>query len=336
MIKNILLTGGAGYIGSHIAEILVKKRKNIFIVDNLSTGFKQLINKKAKFFKTDILNSKKLKYIIIKNKIDSVIHLAAALTVGESEKNPKKYYKINVLGTQKLLMAMKNTNVKNIIFSSTCAVYKDGFSKVSEKTKLKPTSVYGKTKLKGEKIIQLFCKKNNLNYGILRFFNVAGASPSGKIGQIGAGDQLFKNLSVEVQKNKPIFKIYGTNYKTKDGTCVRDYIHVSDIAEIHYDILDKINKLKKSIILNCGYGKGISVHQAVQEFKKYANKNLKILKLKKRKGDMVKITANNRKLKKAINWKPKYNNLSFIVKSCIKWEKGFFNNYCGKRYYKTT
>ena len=215
---------------------------------------------------------------------------------------------------------MKNTNVKNIIFSSTCAVYKDGFSKVSEKTKLKPTSVYGKTKLKGEKIIQLFCKKNNLNYGILRFFNVAGASPSGKIGQIGAGDQLFKNLSVEVQKNKPIFKIYCTNYKTKDGTCVRDYIHVSDIAEIHYDILDKINKLKKSKILNCGYGKGISVHQAVQEFKKYANKNLKILELKKRKGDMVKITANNRKLKKAINWKPKYNNLSFIVKSCIKWE----------------
>ena len=250
MIKNILITGGAGYIGSHIAEILVKKRKNIFIVDNLSTGFKQLINKKAKFFKTDILNSKKLKYIIIKNKIDSVIHLAAALSVGESEKNPKKYYKINVLGTQKLLMAMKNTNVKNIIFSSTCAVYKDGFSKVSEKTKLKPTSVYGKTKLKGEKIIQLFCKKNNLNYGILRFFNVAGASPSGKIGQIKAGDQLFKNLSVEVQKNKPIFKIYGTNYKTKDGTCIRDYIHVSDIAEIHYNILDKINKLKKSKILN--------------------------------------------------------------------------------------
>ena len=320
MIKNILITGGAGYIGAHIAEILVKKRKNIFIVDNLSTGFKQLINKKAKFFKTDILNSKKLKYIIIKNKIDSVIHLAAALSVGESEKNPKKYYKINVLGTQKLLMAMKNTNVKNIIFSSTCAVYKDGFSKVSEKTKLKPTSVYGKTKLKGEKIIQLFCKKNNLNYGILRFFNVAGSSPSGKIGQIKTGDQLFKNLSVEVQKNKPIFKIYGTNYKTKDGTCVRDYIHVSDIAEIHYNILDKINKLKKSIILNCGYGKGISVHQAVQEFKKYANKNLKILKLKKRKGDMVKITANNKKLKKTINWRPKYNNLSFIVKSCIRWE----------------
>ena len=320
MIKNILITGGAGYIRSHIAEILFKKRKNIFIVDNLSTGFNRLINKKAKFFKTDILNSKKLKYIIINNKIDSVIHLAAALSVGESEKNPKKYYKINVLGTQKLLMAMKNTNVKNIIFSSTCAVYKDGFSKVSEKTKLSPTSVYGKTKLKGEKIIQLFCKKNNLNYGILRFFNVAGASPSGKIGQIKAGDQLFKNLSVEVQKNKPIFKIYGTNYKTKDGTCVRDYIHVSDIAEIHYNILDKINKLKKSKILNCGYGKGISVHQAIQAFKKYANKNLKIIKIKKRKGDMVKITANNRKLKKAINWKPKYNNLSFIVKSCIKWE----------------
>ena len=320
-MKNILITGGAGYIGSHVTELLLKNKKKIFIVDNLSTGYKKLINKKTKFYKADILETAKIKKIIINNKIDSVIHLAAALSVGESEKNPNKYYKINVKGTKKLLEALTGTSVKNIMFSSTCAVYKDGFSRVNEKTKVKPTSVYGKTKLEGEKLIQSFCKNHNINYGILRFFNVAGASPSGKIGQINKGDQLFKNLSLETLKKNPIFKIYGTNYKTKDGTCIRDYIHVSDIAEIHYKVLNKINKYNISKILNCGYAKGISVNQAVKEFKKYANNKLKIIKLMKRKGDMVKITANNNNLKNFINWKPKYNKLNEIVRSCILWEK---------------
>ena len=323
MIKNILITGGAGYIGSHVAEILIKKKKNIFILDNLSTGSKKLINKKAKFYKVDILDIEKLKQIIINNKIDSIIHLAAVLSVGESEKKPKKYYKINVKGTETILKSLVKTNVKNIIFSSTCAVYKDGFTKVNETTKLKPTSIYGKTKLKGEKLIQSFCKKNNLNYGILRFFNVAGASSSGKIGQINKADQLFKNLSIEVKKKKPVFKIYGTNYKTKDGTCIRDYIHVSDIADIHYKVLKKIDKINQSKILNCGYAKGISVNEAVKEFSKYANKKLKIFKLLKRPGDMVKIIANNNKLKKFIKWAPKYNKLATIVKSCILWEKKY-------------
>jgi len=320
MIKNILITGGAGYIGSHTAEILIKNNKNVFIVDNLSTGFKRLVNKKTKFYKSNILNDKKIKKIIIQNKIDSIIHLAAVLSVGESEKNPKKYNKINVIGTKKLLEAIKNTNVKNIIFSSTCAVYKDGFTKVNEKTKLGPSSVYGKTKLKCEKLVQTFCTKNNLNYGILRYFNVAGASSSGKIGQISKGDQLFKNLSVEIKKKKPVFKIYGTNYKTKDGTCVRDYIHVSDISDIHYKILLKIDKKNISKILNCGYGKGISVNDVIKEFKKHANNNLKIVKFPKRKGDMVKVISDSSKLEKFINWKPHYNSLKKIVQTSLKWE----------------
>jgi len=319
-MKKILITGGAGYIGSHVAETLIKNKKKVFIVDNLSTGFRKLINKDAKFYQTDISNLKNIKKIITNNKVDSIVHLAAALSVGEGEKNPKKYYKINVEGTKKLLNALINTGVKNFIFSSTCAVYKDGSSKVSENTKLKPTSVYGKTKLKGEKIISSFCKKNRINYGILRFFNVAGASPSGKIGQLNKGDQLFKNLSSEVMKKNPTFKIYGSNYKTKDGTCIRDYIHVSDIANIHYKVLEKINKCTKSITLNCGYARGISVYDAINEFKKYAKK-YKIVDLPKRSGDMVKITASNHKLKKFIYWKPKYYKLSTIVKSCIKWEK---------------
>ena len=321
MIKNILITGGAGYIGSHISEILVKNKKKIFIVDNLSTGYRTLINKKAKFFKVNILEVKTVKKIIQENKIDSVIHLAANLIISEGEKYPKKYYRNNVLGTQNLLKACSNSTIKNFIFSSTAAIYKDGQFKVSENSIIKPKSVYGKTKVKCEKIIQSFCKKNKINYGILRYFNIAGSSPSGKIGLINKSDHLFKNFSREIMKKRPVLKIYGNDYKTKDGSCIRDFIHVSDIAEIHFKVLEKIDKTNKSKILNCGYNKGTSVLEVAKEFKKQTSKKVKILITKRRKADLVKIIASNNKLMRFIRWKPKFNNLGKIVKSCLIWEK---------------
>ena len=162
-----------------------------------------------------------------------------------------------------------------------------------------------------------------MNYGILRFFNVAGASPTGKIGQINKGDQLFKNLSLELNKRYPVFKVYGNDYNTKDGTCIRDYIHVSDIAKIHYEVLKKINKINNSVIFNCGYSKGISVKEVIEAFKKNTRKKIIVRILKRRKGDMAKITANSSKLRKFIRWKPKYDNLNKIVKSCLYWEKRY-------------
>ena len=321
MIKNILITGGAGYIGSHITEILIKKKKNIFIVDNLSTGYKELINNKAKFFKIDIKNILSIKKLIIQNNIDSVIHLAANLIIGDGEKYPNKYFDNNVIGTKNILLACKETHIKNFLFSSTAAVYKDGLYQVNENSKLKPKSVYGKTKLNAEKLVQEYCKIFKINYGILRYFNVVGASSSGKIGLINKSDHLFKNFSREIFKKKPILKVYGSDYQTKDGSCIRDFIHVTDIAEIHYKVLEKIYKSKKSQILNCGYGKGISVLEVASEFKKQSLKRVNIIKLKKRKGDLAKIIAVNNKLKRFIKWNPKFNNLNFMVKSCLKWEK---------------
>ena len=321
MIKNILITGGAGYIGSHISEILLKNKKKIFIVDDLSTGYRKLIDKKSIFFKLNIKNTKKLKSIIINNKIDSIIHLAAKLIIGEGEKNPNYYYKNNVLGSKSVLDACKGSDVKNFIFSSTAAVYKDGLLQVLESSPVSPKSIYGKTKLTSEKLIINFCKKRKINYGILRYFNIVGSSKSGKIGLINKGDHLFKNFSVQVLKKKPIFKIYGDDYNTKDGSCIRDFIHVSDIAEIHNRVLEKIDKLSKSKILNCGYGKGFSVKQVANEFSKYANNNYKIMKVKRRKGDLVKIIAMNKNLLRFIKWKPKYDNLKIMVKSSIDWEK---------------
>ena len=322
MVKNILITGGAGYIGSHVAEIFLKKNKKVFLVDNLSTGHKKLINKKTKFFKLDIANKFKIKKIIKKYEIDSIIHLAANLIIGEGQKKPKKYYKNNVLGTKKLLEACKNSMVKNFIFSSTAAIYKEGQYKVSENSMIKPKSVYGKTKIKAENLIINFAKKNKINYGILRYFNIAGASPSGKIGLINKkSDNLFKNFSSEILKKRPKLKIYGSDYKTKDGSCIRDFIHVYDIAQIHYLILEKINKLKISKILNCGYNKGISVLEVAKEFKKQSSKKVNIIFTKRRKDDLIKIIASNNKLKNFVKWRPKFDNLSKIVKSCIIWER---------------
>ena len=322
MVKNILITGGAGYIGSHVTEILLKKNKKVFLIDNLSTGHRKLINSKAKFFKIDINDKQRVRKIIEKYKIDSIIHLAANLIIGEGQRKPKKYYKNNVLGTEKLLDACKDTTIKNFIFSSTAAIYKEGQYKVSESSKIKPKSVYGKTKIKAEKIIKSFAKKNKINYGILRYFNIAGSSLSGKVGLINKkSDHLFKNFAIEIMKKKPKLKIYGADYRTKDGSCIRDFIHVSDIAEIHYLVLEKINKLNVSKILNCGYNKGTSVIEVAKEFKKQSSKKVDIIYEKRRNDDLIKIIASNNRLKHFIKWRPKFNNLRKIVKSCIIWEK---------------
>ena len=320
-MKNILVTGGAGYIGSHIIEKLIKEKKNIFIVDNLSTGYKRLINKKAKFYKININNFKLIKKIIIKNKIDSIIHLAASVSVSNSKKDHKLFNKNNIQGTHNLVKACKNSEVKNFVFSSTAAVYQSSNKKVTEESKIKPKSIYGKTKLQAEKIIIKNLKKFKINYAILRYFNVVGASPSGKIGPIQKNDSLFKNLSIAVLKKKIYLRIYGDNFNTKDGSCIRDYIHVSDLSDIHIKVIKKIEKIKKSVILNCGYGSGISVKQVINKFIKIINKKAKIVILKRRSEDIVSSTANSTKLKNFIKWQPKYNNLNLIVKSCLVWER---------------
>ena len=318
-MKNILVTGGAGYIGSHIVEQLVKKNfLKIFIVDDLSTGHKRLINKKATFIKANINKTQLIKKIILKNKIDTIIHLAAKTIVTESEKKPKLYYKANVLGTRSLLDAAKNSSVKNFLFSSTAAVYGSKIRYVNEKSKTLPDSVYGKTKLQAEDLVKRNFKKN---YIILRYFNVVGASPSKKIGLINKYGQLFKNFAVEILKNKPKLSVYGKDYNTKDGTCIRDFIHVSDLADIHLKVLLKASKDNKSVVLNCGYGKGFSVLEVVNNFKKFS-KNKVIVKFeKRRKAEIVESVANVTKLKKYLKWRPKFFNLSRMIKNSLDWEK---------------
>ncbi len=325
-MKNILLTGGAGYIGSHIAELFEKTNYNLFIIDNLETGFKRLINKKAKFIKLDIKNLNKLKTIIIKYKIDTIIHLAAYLNVSEAESNKIKYYNNNIRGTENIVKACRNSIVKNILFSSSCSIYGNVKGSVNENKRPNPQGYYAFTKYKGEQIIKKYSKKNNFKYAVLRYFNVAGASPSNKIGQIEKSHgQLFKNIAIQSLKKKPKIKIYGNNYNTPDGTCIRDYIHVTDIAQIHIKSLEYLKKYKKSITLNCGYGKGYSVKEIVEIFKKI-KKNVYINYSKRRPGDIAQVYADTKKFKRVLKFKPKYNNIKKILMSSIKWEKKLNKN----------
>ena len=320
---NILITGGAGYIGSHIVEQLVKTKANIIILDNLVTGYKKLINKKAKFIKGDIKNKKNLSEVVTDYKIDSIIHLAAYLNISEAEIYKKKYYNNNVEGTLNLVNACRSGKVKNVIFSSSCSVYGNVKGAVNEKRKLNPESYYAYTKYKGEKIIKEFSKKYKYNYAILRYFNVAGASPSGKIGEIETSHgHLIKNIAVQNLKKIPRLSINGNNYKTKDGTCIRDYIHVSDLADIHIKTLRYINSKSKSLVLNCGYGKGYSVKDIINIFNRI-NKKLIINIGPRRTGDVGQIYSKTDKIKKILKWKPKFNNLHLIIKSALKWEKNY-------------
>ena len=318
--NNILITGGAGYIGSHIVEQLVKTKSNVIILDNLVTGSKRLINKKAKFIKCDIKDKTKLAKIINDYKINSIIHLAAYLNIREAEKNKKNYYENNVKGTLNLVNACKNSNVRIIIFSSSCSIYGDCKGSVSEKKNPNPQGYYAYTKYKGEEIIKKFSKKYNYHYAVLRYFNVAGASSSGKIGEINTSHgHLIKNIAMQSLKKKPSISIYGNNYKTKDGTCIRDYMHISDLTDIHIKTLKFIYAKSKSLTLNCGYGKGYSVLEIVKIFKNI-KKKLIINYLPKRNGDVGQVYANTEKFKKILKWKPKYNNINKIIKSAIKWE----------------
>ena len=225
----------------------------------------------------------------------------------------------------KLIEACKNSNVRNIIFSSSCSVYGNIKGAVNEKKKPNPQGYYAYTKYKGEEIVRKYAKKYNYRYAILRYFNVAGASNSNKIGEIQRSyGHLIKNLAIQSLKQKPKIFIYGNDYNTKDGTCVRDYVHVSDLADIHIKSLSHINAKSKSIVLNCGYGKGYSVLDIVNIFKKM-NKKLIIQFAKRRPGDIAQVYADIKKLKTILKWKPKHNDLKKILKSAFKWEKILLN-----------
>ncbi len=317
-MKNILVTGGAGYIGSKVSYELKDRGYNVIIVDNLSTGNKKQIGSNFTFYKVDLKKLNNLIKIIKKYKIHAIFHFAGLTNVKDSEKNKKKYYVNNVLTTVNILKLLKIFSIKYFIFSSSASVY--GNQKnicVKESSNKNPQSNYGKNKLTCENRIKLFSKKYKFNYAILRYFNVVGPDKKMRCGPLHNGS-LFSNISKAIKSKKKI-NIYGDNYNTKDGTAIRDYIDVNDLSELHILSLHKI--MRKSLVLNCGYNKGYSVLNVINTFNKLLKNKIKYLIKKPRPEDIEKIYANTELLRKNFpKWKRKYS-LIKTIKNIIVWER---------------
>jgi UDP-glucose 4-epimerase len=319
-MQTILVTGGAGYIGSKVSYDLIDKGYKAIVIDDLSTGYKKLIPKKCIFIKVDISKLANLEKVFKRYKFNAVFHFAAKKKVDESQKYPLKYFNTNVVGTKNLLDLIVKYKVKNFIFSSTCAVYGNASStRVSEKNLLIPESYYGYTKLISENTIINYQKSYNFNYAILRYFNVVGADIKLRTGEVNKGS-LFKNLSDSIKK-KNFFYINGKNYNTKDGTCIRDYVDINDLSQIHILSHKYIEKKRKSILFNCGYSKPISVMDVLKQFQKVYKKKLNYKFRKKRLGDIKEIFSNNNLQKKLFpEWKQKFS-LKESILSTLRWEK---------------
>ncbi len=318
-MENILVTGGAGYIGSKICYDLIDKGFEVVIVDNLTTGHKKLINKNCVFYKVNIGDKKSLFKIFKKHNIDKVIHMAASLSVQESMIKPQKYYLNNVYNTKKLLDVCAKFKIKKFVFSSTCAVYGEKKKRVKSNDTPSPSSYYGLTKLLCEKLIETYAKKYNFSYFILRYFNVVGADYKLRVGPINRSGQLFKNLSISILKKNKKINIYGKNYNTKDGTCIRDYIDVNDLSNIHINCLKKILN-KKSLVVNCGYGKGHSVLEVINHFENISGKKYTKEFKKPRKGDISEIICSPSKNKYNKIILTNNYNIKDSIKSSLKWE----------------
>ena len=320
---NILLTGGAGYIGSHVLLSIIDQGHKVIVIDNLSTGNEKLIPKKIKHINCNINDEETISTLLKSENFDVLLHFAGYIKVEESVNNPKKYFENNTINAIKLFEICLKNGLQNIIFSSTAAAYGNPKNNlINENEILSPINPYGQSKVDTEEYLQ----KNNdkFNSIILRYFNVAGADPNLRSGLISdEPTHLIKILSeVAVGKREKIF-IYGNDYKTKDGTAIRDYIHVSDLADIHLEVSKYLNEKKISNIFNCGYGKGFSVLEVINAANKITGNKIKFEYGKRRSGDAEKLVSNVDKLHQNINWKPKYDNLNYIIQTAINWEKKF-------------
>tara|TARA_S200000501_G_scaffold276234_2_gene260148 strand:+ start:45512 stop:46492 length:981 start_codon:yes stop_codon:yes gene_type:complete len=323
MKYNILLTGGAGYIGSHVANLLIENGHSVIIIDSLITGNRALVPNKAKLNICDISDEKEVLKIIKNHNFDIVMHFAGLVRVDESIIQPEKYNKYNFENTKIFLKICFKNNIKKVIFSSTASVYGNSKQdKVSENDNLNPLNPYALSKLNVEKFILEESKKIPIKYCILRYFNVAGADPKMRTGLISKfSTHLIKVASeVAVGKRKELI-INGDDYNTFDGTTVRDFIHVSDLAEIHYLCLKDLMKNENSNIFNCGYGTGFSVKEVISCLNKILGYKVKISIGDRRPGDSERVIANSEKFFKYFSWTPKYNNLEQIIKTSIDWEK---------------
>jgi len=326
---SILVCGGAGYIGSHTVYELIKQGYQVVVIDNLQTGHKEAVHSEAIFYQGDMRDAKFLDEVFSKEKIDAVIHFAANSLVGESMTDPYKYYENNVYGTLKLLEAMRNHNVKRIVFSSTAAVYGEPKNiPILETDPTEPTNAYGETKLAMEKMFKWFDKAHGIKYISLRYFNVAGADISGEIGEDHNPETHLIPLVLQVPLNiREYISIYGDDYDTPDGTCIRDYIHVTDLANAHILALERLLNGSDSDVFNLGNGQGFSVKEIIEAARKVTGHPIPAKVVARRPGDPARLVASNKKAIEVLGWKIQYPNIEDIIASAWKFHQNKPNGF---------
>lgn len=326
---KILVTGGAGYIGSHVVKALGEAGNEVLTYDNLSTGNNWSVLY-GELIASDLSDEETLKKTIVKFKPAAIMHFAASIIVPESVRLPLKYYANNTINTLNLLDVMLQCGVKKFIFSSTAAVYGvPEASPVNENTPMNPINPYGASKMTAEKVLRdMHLADNDFNYVALRYFNVAGADGVGRIGQAYKESTHLITRALKTAKGEfEKLQIFGTDYPTPDGTCIRDYIHVNDIADAHILALKYLLDGGKSEVFNCGYGHGYSVREVVAAAKKATGIDFEVRETGRREGDASILIGDNTKIKQKLNWQPKYDDLEYIIKTAWKWENSYPEKY---------
>ena len=320
---KVLVTGGAGYIGSHAVKVLLDKGYEVVVVDNLETGHKEAVDPKAKLYIGDIADGKFMDKVFTENEIKGVIHFAAYSLVGESMINPHKYYENNVSKTNHLLDAMVRNKVLNIVFSSTAATYGEPEkTPILETDKQVPTNVYGQTKLAMEQMISWYGKIHGLNNVALRYFNVAGALHDGSIGEAHNPETHLIPIILQVANNKrETLSVYGDDYATKDGTCIRDYIHILDLCDAHVLALEYLLNGNPSDVFNLGSGEGFTVYEMVEAARKVTGHSIPLRVAPRRAGDPAILIASSSKARKVLGWNPSRENIELMIKDAWTWEK---------------
>lgn len=324
----ILITGGAGYIGSHVQKLLLEKSEEVIIVDNLSTGNEKAILD-SKFYKGDIKDRVFMSKVFKENKIDSVIHCAASSLVGESMSNPFKYYDNNLYATACLLEEMHLNNVNKIVFSSTAAIYGEPKTvPITEDFDTFPTNTYGQTKLAIEQMMEWFDKAFGIKYIALRYFNAAGADPQSILGEAHKTEtHLIPLILQTVLGKREYISVFGNDYNTFDGTCIRDYIHVMDLASAHYLAVKALLNGAKSNVYNLGNSLGYSVSQVIESAKKVTGCDIKVKIEKRRAGDPARLVASSEKISRELKWEAKYSQIDKIILDAWNFHKKYPNGF---------
>lgn len=319
---KVLVTGGAGYIGSHVVRQLGEAGHDIVVYDNLSTGYEWAVTF-GELVVGDLADIDAVDQLFEKHQFEAVLHFAAHIVVPESVENPLKYYRNNTRNTLNLLGAIEKHNVPYMVFSSTAAVYGMPDEKVlTEDMPLAPINPYGASKMMSEQMIRDLSIASDLKHVILRYFNVAGANLEGRLGQATPeATHLIKVACECVRGVRDGMMVFGTDYETRDGTCVRDYIHVEDLAKAHVMALDYMAKGGQSDVLNCGYGSGFTVNEVIKVVKESSGVDFPVEEVGRRAGDPDALMADNGKIKRVLGWEPDHNDLGVIVKSALNWEK---------------